>query len=95
MSNSGIIRLKDGFVVQKVGESYLAVAVGERADSFNALIRMNGTGAYLWELLSKEPMTEAELVAKMLSEYAVSEEIATADISKFVSQLRLGGLIEE
>lgn len=94
-NNSRKIKLKDGFVVQKVGNTYLAVAVGERADNFNALIRMNGTGAYLWELLAQGEKTEEELLSCMLQEYDVASELARADISRFVAQLEKGGLIEE
>ena len=55
------MKIKEGFVVEKVGNAYLAVAVGERADNFNALIHMNSTGAYIWEKLAERDMTEGEL----------------------------------
>lgn len=89
------MKIKEGFVVEKVGNAYLAVAVGERADSFNALIRMNSTGAYIWEKLAERDMTEGELLAVMKAEYDAPEELLLRDISAFVNKLHEGGLLDE
>ncbi|MBR2344108.1 MAG: PqqD family protein [Clostridia bacterium] len=89
------MRLKDGFVINKVGGAYVAVAVGERADEFHALVRLNGTGAFLWELLSRGECSREELTAALLREYDVSPELAAADTARFEEQLRAGGLLDE
>lgn len=89
------MKIKDGFVVEKVGNTYLAVAVGERADSFNALIRMNGTGAYIWEKLSTAQMSEDELLTAMKAEYDAPEELLLRDIKSFLDKLRGAGLLDE
>ena len=47
------MRIKEGFVLEKVGDGYLAVAVGGRADSFSGLVRLNSTGAFLWNNLAE------------------------------------------
>ena len=89
------MKIKSGFVVQKVGSSYLAVAVGERADDFNAMIRMNSTGAFVWEQLSARDMTEDELVASLVAEYSIPTELAARDIASVTSALRGAGLLDE
>ena len=89
------MKIKSGFVVEKVGNKYLAVAVGERADDFNALIRMNGTGAFLFNLLSEKDMTKEELLSAMLKEYDVDTERAKADILAFLTALNGAGLLDE
>ena len=89
------MRLKDGFVLNKVGDAYLAVAVGDRADEFSALIKLNGTGAFLWELLAKKDYTAEELAAALVSEYDAPTELARADVTRFLEQLRSGGLLDE
>jgi len=89
------MKIKSGFVVEKVGNKYLAVAVGERADDFNALIRMNGTGAFLWQLLSEGEKTRDDLLSAMLAEYDVEPERAKADILAFETALRGAGLLDE
>ena len=89
------MKIKDGFVIEKVGSRYLAVAVGERADEFNALIRMNGTSAFIWQSLSECDRTVEELVGLMTSEYAVDKKRAEKDVVAFVDQLRKAGLLDE
>lgn len=89
------MRIKEGFVVEKVGDVYLAVAVGERADSFNALIRMNSTGAYIWDKLSSSDLSESDLLSVMKAEYDAPEELLLRDIRAFSAKLREAGLINE
>ena len=89
------MKIKDGFVIEKVGSRYLAVAVGERADEFNALIRMNGTSAFLWERLAEADRTVGELVELMTAEYAVDAKRAERDVIAFTDNLRAAGLLNE
>ena len=89
------MKIKDGFVVEKVGGNYLAVAVGDRAEEINALIKMNSTGAYLWELLSEKDLTEAEAADTMAKEYGIDLEIAGRDVTAFTAKLRASGLLDE
>lgn len=88
------MKIKSGFVLEKVGGAYLAVAVGSRTKDFNGLVRMNGTGAFLWGLLADNDMTSEELLAKVLSEYDVAEEQARGDIAAFEKTLRDNGILE-
>ena len=87
------MRIKDGFILQKVGSSYLAVAVGDRADSFKAMIRLNDTGAFLWGLLA-EGKSRDEAVELFSQEYGISEELAGRDFDQFTDKLAEGGLLD-
>ena len=88
------MKIKSGFVIEKVGDGFLAVAVGDRADEFTGLVRMNSTGAFLWKLVEERDMSKDELLKAVLDEYDVSAEIAKADIDKFEKQLSDGGILE-
>lgn len=88
------MKIKSGFVLEKVGGAYLAVAVGSRTKDFNGLVRMNGTGAFLWGLLSDKEVTKEELLQKVLAEYDVAEEQAKGDIDAFEKTLRDNGILE-
>ena len=46
------MRIKNGFVLEKVGDSYLSCATGKLAKQFSGFVRLNETGAFLWEMLS-------------------------------------------
>lgn len=86
------MKIKNGFVLEPVGGAYIAVAVGSEAAETNAIIRMNGTGAFLWGLLESE-QTRETLLAAMCAEYDVSEEIALRDIDAFVNKLASAGIL--
>ena len=89
------MKIKSGFILEQVGDSWLAVAVGELANNFHALIKLNSTGAFLWNKISEDSLTEAELVECLLAEYEVEREIAERDIKNFVSTLISGGLVDD
>lgn len=89
------MKIKSGFVLEEVGGSYLAVAVGERAATFSALVKLNGTGAFLWNLMKDKDVSREELLENIMSTYeGVSRERALADIIAFETKLRDGGIIE-
>lgn len=89
------MKIKSGFVLEKVGGGYLAVAVGARAREFSGLVRMNGTGAFLWNKLCEADMTVEELLSAVMAEYeGVPEEQALSDIIAFRDKLMENGIIE-
>ena len=59
------MKIKEGFVVRKIANQYMAVPVGARAKELHGMIGLNETAAFLWELL-KEERTEEELVEELL-----------------------------
>lgn len=75
------------FTIQKVGDFYLAVPVGETSKHFHGMIRLNETGAFLWKLMAEKDCTEAELVEALLAEYEVAREIAERDVRAVVELL--------
>lgn len=88
------MKIKDGFVLEEVGGSFLAVAIGERADSFAGMVRMNGTGAFLWNIMKDKDVTREELLDEVLKVYEVPRERALEDIIAFETKLRDGGILE-
>ncbi len=88
------MKIKDGFVLEEVGGSYIAVALGAQAENFRGFIKMNSTGVFLWELMQKKDMSEEELVKALLEKYEVSEQIARADVQMLCSKLAESGIVE-
>lgn len=92
------MKIKDGFVLEKVGESYMAVAVNRRTNDFSGLIRLNETGAFLWKAASEGSVTEEELADALLAACEGEKppfEAVKADVCAFISELRGKGIIEE
>ena len=81
-----MIRLDKGFVLRQIGDDYIIVPVGKAAISFNGMITVNETGAFLWERLIKGTNKE-ELIHDMFEVYDVSREEAEKDIGEFLNVL--------
>ena len=89
------MKIKNGFVLQQVGNSFLAVAVGDMARKFNSLVKMNGTGAFLWEKMSSDVSVDT-LISELISEYSGLEyDKAKEDVLSFVDYLRSNGILDE
>lgn len=65
------MKLKDGFILRKVGGQNVVVAIGKASLDFNGIIRLNDTGKFLWE----------QLISAMLDEYNIDRETAEAELS--------------
>lgn len=86
------MKLKDGFVLRKVADTYVVVAVGTEAKKHNVMITLNETGALLWEKLSAGA-EKSDLVNAILEVYDIDEATAAADVDRFIEKVNSEGLI--
>ncbi len=86
------MKIKEGFVLRNICGEYIVVAVGKQTLDFKGLIKLNETGAFLWEKLLAE-CTAEELIAAMQAEYDVDAETAKADIEAFITSLKAADLL--
>lgn len=88
------MRVKNGFIVRKIADSYMAVPVKERTQTVSGIIALSETGAFLWNEL-KTDTTEDKLVNRLCEEYEVAEEQARLDVQAFIENLRVQGWLDE
>ncbi len=88
------MKLKEGFILHKAGEEYMAVASGKAAEVFNGLIRNNGTADFIFRKLL-EDTTEEKVVDAMAEVYDAPREQIAKDVSKLIRQLREAGFLDE
>ena len=86
MNRRNIMKINPGFALKDIAGSYVVVPVGDNLVDFSAMITLNETGAFLWNLL-KEDVTLEELADEMCKEYEVSKEDALADAKAFTETL--------
>lgn len=86
------MKVKEGYVLKKVLDDYVAVPFGKAAVDFDGMITMNGTGAFLWEQLQQE-VTEKDLTKALLEKYEVTEEHAAASVRDFLKKLEKEGFL--
>ncbi len=87
-----MLKIKDGFILREVSETFIVLAVGARVKEFNGMITLNETGAYLWKILEKGS-TKEELVKALIKEYDVAEELANKDVDAFINKMKGAGLL--
>ena len=80
------MKIKEGFILREVAGSFIVVAVGEAVKTYNGLITLNETSAFLWNLIVKGA-TEDELVDALLGEYDVEKEDAVKGVKSFINKL--------
>ena len=87
------MKIKDGFAKRNIAGSYIVVPVGKTAMEFNAMITLNESGSFYWDIFQKD-ITIDEAVKLILDEYEVDEPRARADVEKFVAMLKENDLME-
>ncbi len=76
-----------------MGSEHVVVAVEERTHDFHGMIRLNATGAFLWDKMRSEISTE-QLEQALVDEYSITSDIAKDAVAKFSKQLSDAGVIE-
>ncbi|MCD7840814.1 MAG: PqqD family protein [Erysipelotrichaceae bacterium] len=88
------MKIKEGFILRKVAGVHVVATVGEATNILNGMIKLNDTGAFLFDLLMNG-ISYDELKTHMIQEYDVSVEQATEDLDGFLNTLREIGCLEE
>ena len=87
------MKIKEGFILRKISDTYVVVAVGEAAKDFKGMVTLNETGGFLWEKLS-EGATEEQLVDALLENYDVDKALASTDVKAFIAKLSDNNLLD-
>lgn len=86
------MKIKENYMLRKVADCYVVVPIGAAVAEFNGMINLNEVGAFLWRQLESDTTPEAVLAA-MLEEYEVAEDVAKADLDKFINELQEANLL--
>ena len=87
------MKIKEGFVLRRVLDEAIVIATGEMSKSFHGMVKLNDSGADIWEWIS-EGNDEATVAKKLSEKYELSEEKAAADTKAMISQMADAGLLE-
>ncbi len=79
------MKIKEGYIIKKLGTGYVVVTVGEASRDFNGVISMNESGAFLWQSILDGTDTRKSLVRAMMDRYdGLDEATAGADLDEFL-----------
>ena len=89
------MKLKSDFILHTVGGEHVVMPVGERTQEFHGMIRLNESGAFIWERMTEQgTFTIESLVAALLEHYDVTDSVAAATVEKFIASLTDAGIVE-
>lgn len=87
------MKIKSGYVLKELGESYIVVPVGDRVKEFNGVVNLNESGAFLWKS-SQDEIERDKLIDKLMKEYEIDKETATRGVNKFIETLMEEGFVD-
>ncbi|MDD4101233.1 MAG: PqqD family protein [Kiritimatiellae bacterium] len=87
MSGKLYIRADEVVLRSIAGEDFLIVLHAGESKMYS----LNGMGLWFWTQLER-PVTRQELLAAMLAEYDVAEDVAAAEVERFLEYLVERGL---
>lgn len=86
-------KIKDGFIIRKIGGQIMAVPTGRMTSEIHGMIALSESGELLWNELQKG--ADIEMLADVLTEnYEVERDVALADAEKFVNGLKEQGVLQ-
>ena len=88
------MKIKAGFVKKTLAGQTVVVAFGEAGRTFHGMIKLNDTGAFIWDLLASGMGDEESIVARMAEEYEVELDVLRRDVSAVLSKLLEAGVLE-
>ena len=86
------MKIKEGFLVRKVAEDFVAVPVNNIENNFYGMVQLNKTGEFIFEMLQVEH-TKEEVIAAMQDKYDLSAEKANLDFDDFIEILKDNDLL--
>lgn len=88
------MKVSENFVMREIAGEIVVIPTGTVAQRFNGLISMNEVSAFIWEHL-EACQTPEDMLALVLNEYDVSEDVARKDVFQFLADLKKAGMIED
>lgn len=80
------MKIKDGYIMRKIGTKYYAVSASRAAEGMG-MIALNETGAFIWNILKDD--TDIDSVYAALAEkYEIPFETAKHDAEEFLAMLK-------
>ena len=88
------MKINENFLLREVAGRAVVVPVGDAADRFSGMIKLNETAAFIWHTLETD-CEIADVVDALCKEYGVDKETAERDVLALIGTLRKAGILDE
>lgn len=80
------MKIRNDLVLRKVGGTWAVFPIGEGLNAYRNIMKLNDTGAFLWQKLCQEISME-KLTVEFAKEYGLDKENAAATVEQYVNML--------
>ena len=87
------MKAKYMFEIMDLDDGLVAVPVGNGADQFHGVMKVNETAAAILKLLEQET-TENAIVEALLKEYTGDKDEITGYVQEYIEKLKMEGIVE-
>ncbi len=87
------MKRKNNSILKEIGNKYMILPLSDHNIAIDVILYTNEVGAFIYNNLENE-ITKEELLARILNEYSVTEEVALADLDEFLLNMQKKGLID-
>jgi len=86
------LKIREGFVIRKIGGEILGVATGRAAEDFHGMLVLNETAREIWKGL-ETGKSEADILEQIVERYDVEEETAKRDMKNMIEKMKEAGIL--
>jgi len=86
------LKLKFDIEIMEMDDKSVAVPVGDGAENFHGILKVNESAAFILNLL-KEDTTEEAIVDAILNNYAGERETVASYVKNYIAKLRDADLL--
>ena len=88
------MKIDKEFVLREIAGDYIIIPTGAEIGRFRGLITVNEVGVSIWKMLQRD-VTVDQIVAGLLDEYEVEEEVAREDVLDFLDELHKAKILDK
>lgn len=89
------MRIKSNFVLQSVADEFIVVPIAEEASKMHGIIKLNKSGAYIWNMMLDGKQSAEDIENALITEYYIDRSKAHIDLETFLKQIHELGCIED
>jgi hypothetical protein len=88
------MKIKKGFVLREICGENIVAAEGLENISFNKLISLNATAAFLWKKVADKEFTPEEMAEYLIEQYGIEMALALKDAKELAQAWLDAGVAE-
>jgi hypothetical protein len=86
------MKIKEGYLLRHIADTYLVVPVGEMVVNFNGMMVLSDVSAKVWEYLG-EDRTREQIIDYIIHTYDIDRGTAEGDIDHLIAQMESSGVL--